>query len=50
MLSFFSLDTLLGIGGIIFATAYTWERLRSGGKQADADLIVALTNNLKAQM
>ncbi len=49
MLSFFSLDTLLGIGGIIFATAYAWERLRSGGKQADADLIVSLTNNLKAQ-
>lgn len=49
MLTFFSLDTLLGIGGIIFAIAYAWERLRSGGKQADADLIVSLTNNLKAQ-
>lgn len=48
-MTLFSLDTLLGIGGVIFATAYAWERLRSGGKQADADLIVALTNNLKAQ-
>lgn len=48
-MNLFSLDTLLGIGGVLFGAAYFWERLRSGSKQADSDLITSLTNNLKAQ-
>lgn len=44
-----SLDTLLGIGSIIFALAYAYERFRKGGAQADADLISTLTEQLKAQ-
>ncbi|MGI8484089.1 MAG: hypothetical protein ACR2OU_07485, partial [Thermomicrobiales bacterium] len=42
-------NTLIALGGIIFALSYTVKQYRMGGKQASLDLIVQLQEQLKAQ-
>ncbi len=52
----FNFNTLVAIGGIIFAVAYAWEKFRAGGGKAQEeydksreDLITRLNEQLEAQ-
>lgn len=52
----FSFNTLVAVGGIIFAVAYAWEKFRAGGGKAQEeytqsreDLVTRLNEQLDAQ-